>query len=188
MKQGVIILCGGKSSRMGTDKAFLKFRGKYLLQHVIDAASTLNIPIILVGEPEKYASFSLPVIPDEAENEGPLRGILSGMKAVDWDQALLLSCDTPFVTSDLLREILKNLGTIDALITVHDSKTHPLIAAYSTGIRDKIQMQLSKKQFRMSGLLEAVNSRILDLSDHPEFGDAQLYVNMNTPEEVKLWE
>lgn len=188
MKQGVLILCGGKSSRMGSDKGLLEFRGHTLIEHVLKAVSALEIPIVLVGKPQLYARFGYPVVQDEVAEQGPMRGILSGMKSVEWDRALVLSCDAPFVSTELLRHLLEEMGTFDAIIPETDGKFHPLIGAYSCHIQATIETLLSEKIFRMSALLDAVNSRILDLSNHPEFADEKLYVNLNTPDEVKLWE
>lgn len=188
MTNGVLILCGGKSSRMGTDKALLPFHEKTLLEHVIDVSRTLDLPIHLVGNPTTYHRFGLPVIPDEVESQGPLRGLLSGMKATNWEKTLLLSCDTPFLKRELLIHLLEEGKDYDALIPRINGKIHPLVGVYGKKAQLIAKEMLNQGQFRMISLLDAMNCRILDLSDHPVFGNEKLYVNMNTPEEVKLWE
>ena len=77
-----IILAGGKSSRMGTDKAFLKWNNKLFIESIIDALDPLVSEIIIVSNDEKYDSFKTKRIKDVIENAGPLAGIYSGLKAV----------------------------------------------------------------------------------------------------------
>lgn len=188
MKQGALILCGGKSSRMGSDKAFLSFQNLFLIEHVLNAVKALQIPVQLVGDPARFAPFGIPVVPDEVKDQGPMRGILSGMKSVDWERILVLSCDTPFVKPALLSHLLRESINTDILVPSVHGKIHPLIGVYHACIRPEMERLLEAQQLRMTSLLNAVNSRILDLSDHPEFGEEKLYVNLNTPEDVKLWE
>lgn len=98
-----IILAGGKSSRMGKDKGLCDFKGKALVSYAIETLRPLcgNLMISANYFPEKYAEFDLPVIADEVKNIGPMGGILSCLKQSHTQHNLVLSCDTPFVTTDV---------------------------------------------------------------------------------------
>jgi molybdopterin-guanine dinucleotide biosynthesis protein A len=83
---------------------------------------------------------------------------------------------------------LQKSEAYDLVVPQVHGRLHPLVGAYRTQIRSQVEALLAQGEYRMKALLDATNSCILDLSNHPEFGDDHLYINLNTPEEVKLWE
>ncbi|MBT8271898.1 MAG: molybdenum cofactor guanylyltransferase, partial [Bacteroidia bacterium] len=151
-----IILAGGKSSRMGSEKGLVEFKGSPFIKHVIEALKPVCERLIIVSDNTAYDSFEVERIEDQYKNTGPLAGLYSGLKAADSDLNLVLSCDIPQVTSNLLRYL------IDQIDNGHDifqfkafNKVIPLI-----GIYRKRCGQTSRD------LIEDGERRLLALQDH----------------------
>ena len=100
MNHALIILCGGGSTRMGTDKALLPFGEVSLLEYLVNKYKPHFSHIYLsVKKPGEYTHLSLPVteIADLYMNAGPMSGVFSGLSMMDEDQAFILQIDTPFL-------------------------------------------------------------------------------------------
>ena len=100
------MLAGGKSSRMGRDKALLPFRGGALAGHVAATVAAAAGSVALIGDPQKYGHLGYPVLPDRRPGVGPLGGIESALcyTAADWN--LVLACDMPGISAEFLRGLL----------------------------------------------------------------------------------
>ncbi|MCL4167425.1 UNVERIFIED_CONTAM: hypothetical protein GTU68_012318, partial [Idotea baltica] len=101
-----IILAGGKSSRMGTDKGFLFLNNKPFVQYSIDALMPLVSEIIIVSDNPDYDVFGFKRINDSTKNAGPVAGICSGLEASSTDYNLILSCDIPLISSQILERLI----------------------------------------------------------------------------------
>src|SRR5580693_5705527 len=93
----VFILAGGKSTRMGTDKAFVEYEGRTLLARMLDLARSVTPEVRIVGSKEKFAPFA-PVVEDIFRDCGPLGGIHAGLRASSSEFNLMLAVDTPFIS------------------------------------------------------------------------------------------
>jgi molybdopterin-guanine dinucleotide biosynthesis protein A len=120
---GCIILAGGYGTRIGKNKAFIKFNDKSMLQRVHDKASLLSDEIVVAigGEdPSNPILTSLPsstiILNDIKVGMGPMMGIYSGMKALSSSFALVLPCDSPFINIELIQYLIKTSIYYDALI------------------------------------------------------------------------
>lgn len=101
-----IILAGGKSSRMGQNKALLDFKGKTVIEHVISTVSNLfNRVIIITNSPADYTHLGFEIFTDFYANLGPLAGIHSGLVNSKTERNFIISCDIPLVTSDVINYI-----------------------------------------------------------------------------------
>jgi molybdopterin-guanine dinucleotide biosynthesis protein A len=132
----VIIQAGGKSSRMGTDKLFIPFRGQTLIEWVIDRLTNLTDDMIIISnQPEKLNYLNQSVYPDSIKDVGPLAGLYTGLKYARYDSVVMVACDMPFVNSSLLIEEVRLLNEmqVDVVIPAPEGKTEPLHAAYRRG-------------------------------------------------------
>jgi molybdopterin-guanine dinucleotide biosynthesis protein A len=132
----VIIQAGGKSSRMGTDKLFIPFRGQTLIEWVIDRLTNLTDDMIIISkQPEKLKYLNQSVYPDSIKDVGPLAGLYTGLKYARYDSVVMVACDMPFVNSSLLIEEVRLLNEmqVDVVIPAPEGKTEPLHAAYRRG-------------------------------------------------------
>ncbi len=172
------VLAGGRSSRMGRDKALLPWRGRTLLEHVADVVREAAGSVTVIGH-EAYRSLGLPglpVISDAIPDCGPLGGLFTAFQATDADRILLVACDMPEVTAELLRGLLR--GTGDAVVAEAGGRLHPLCAVYDRAIFPKVQDAIRGRSLKMHELLSHIKVQRWPVSD------AKLLINMNAPEDL----
>src|SRR6185312_14897849 len=123
------ILVGGRSSRMGLDKARAESDGRALALRVADKAARVCGVVSLVGNPAAYGDLGLPAIADRVPGEGPLAGIDTVLSASSCDSNLIIACDMPAIDENLLEALLASDG--DCVLPRHENeKTEPLCAVY----------------------------------------------------------
>ncbi|WP_341216907.1 molybdenum cofactor guanylyltransferase [uncultured Wocania sp.] len=180
-----IILAGGKSSRMGTDKGFLMLNKKPFIQYSIEALSPLVSEIIIVSNNSKYDSFNLKRVNDIINNAGPIAGICSGLEASSTTYNLILSCDIPLINSEILKKLIDAVDYDSEIIQIENQgKTMPLIALYKRQIKDTFNDFLQKNEHRLRIAVKACNSKNIILEQAHEFST----INVNTKEDLKLIE
>src|SRR5688572_16572520 len=130
-----IVLCGGKSTRMGSSKAMLPFGAETMLQRVVRLLGTVASPLAVVGAPGQ----PLPELPadvilarDEHEDRGPLEGLRAGLKALPGsvELAYVTSCDVPLLVPGFVLRMIDLLGDYDIAVVEIDGFAHPLSAVY----------------------------------------------------------
>ncbi|WP_203258761.1 molybdenum cofactor guanylyltransferase [Hyunsoonleella ulvae] len=177
-----IILAGGKSSRMGTDKGFLKLNNKPFIQYSIDALQPLVSDILIVSDAAAYDVFGLKRIHDTLKNAGPISGIYSGLKASKTTYNLVLSCDIPLITTVVLQKLIDAFDEESEIIQAESNgKTMPLIALYKSSIKDTFKSFLEQDERRLRIAIKACNYKnvVLDEAYH------NATLNVNTKEELK---
>ncbi|MBD80656.1 MAG: hypothetical protein CL840_17205 [Crocinitomicaceae bacterium] len=134
MEVGAIILAGGKSSRMGTDKGLLKFQSQHLVQYSINAVDNLCKEISLVTSNPEYDQFGYRRLEDETPELGPLGGIQSGLRSSKYEWNVILSTDIPKIDESIVKSLIR--PPIEELIRVArcNDRVQPLIGVYSKWI------------------------------------------------------
>ncbi|MFS0864218.1 molybdenum cofactor guanylyltransferase [Fredinandcohnia sp. 179-A 10B2 NHS] len=168
-----IILAGGESRRFGTHKAFAQLKNKYFFEHAQGALEGIVEDIIIVSHPATIEKFkentSFTIIEDlpEYKGNGPLAGILTAMSQKKGNWYVVLPCDTPFVTNQLIEQMLSFTleKNIDAVIPVIDGRTQPLIGLYHYRVKEKIEKLLNQGQYKMGFLLDSCSVRYVTNSD-----------------------
>lgn len=170
-----IILAGGKSSRMGQDKASMILGGKTLIQHVVDNLSFVFDEIFISGN-HSNCPISKGIIKDITTQKGPIGGIRSALEFCQED-IFVCSCDMPFVSSDLIKNILQK--TVENKINVvrFGEKIYPVLGIYPFSILNDLKKTIESGNLRMTSFLEQENANYIDLED--SFGHQLL--NINTP-------
>lgn len=126
-----IILAGGQSSRMGSDKGLLFFNKKHFIQHIIDVLKPLVSEIIIVANQKEYDVFGVKRIDDIFINQGPLAGVYTGLKHSTTKKNVVLSCDIPLINTAVLKLLLNKQNQNTNIIQIESQgKTMPLIALY----------------------------------------------------------
>lgn len=187
MEHAMVILCGGKSSRMGTDKALLPFGDCCLIEYLVQKFQPYFSKIYLsVQQKSDYTHLNLPVtmIPDVYLNAGPLAGIFSALSMIREQTAFFLSVDTPFVEPALACRLLEACGSYDiCAIARSNEQLETLSAVYSKNCTSRIGKSLLLRQYSLNALQDKCNTKYLaesDLNEHCSISvTAQLY-NMNT--------
>ena len=164
MKAGGIVLCGGKSTRMGVPKATLPFGPETMLQRVLRLLSTVVSPVVVVAAPGQ----SLPELPesvtitrDERGERGPLEGLRAGLKALlnSAEIAYVTSCDVPLLVPAFVERMVELLGDHDIAVMEVDGFPHPLSAVYRRDTLPHVESLLAKDRLRPVFLFDAVRTR-----------------------------
>src|SRR5688500_17395657 len=125
-KLTAIILAGGKSTRMKTDKGLVLFKSKPLIKHVIDVIAQLTPSVMIISSNPAYQQFGYTCFADEILHKGPLAGIYTGLIHSATPKNILLGCDMPFLSTKLLGSIIHECGNEDVLLTEHQGKAEQL--------------------------------------------------------------
>lgn len=145
-----IILAGGKSTRMGSDKGLLPFNGKPFIQYSIDALRPLVSEILIVSDDDVYDQFGLKRVNDKLKDAGPVSGICSGLEASTTEYNFVLSCDIPLIKTDVLVMLLSASNDTYNIIQAESlGKTMPLVALYKKKVRNHFQRALDKGERRL---------------------------------------
>jgi molybdenum cofactor guanylyltransferase len=180
-----IILSGGQSTRMGTDKALIQFNGKTLIENAIEICMPVCQTNIISSNNPEHENFGYKIIPDEIKNCGPLGGIYSCLKKSDTDWNFVISVDSAFVPSDFIEFLISEIDETDAVVPVHKSGKEPLIALYRKNCLPVIQEKLKLKDYKMHHLIDLVNSKLVNVDSwvkkYPE-----IFRNFNRPEDFVL--
>ena len=182
-----VILAGGNSRRMGTDKALLVLQGRSLIGTIVDRVRMITDEIwISANDQFKYEFLGLPVIQDVYQGQGPLAGLHSGMRHTGRPLVLLLACDLPRVGEPLLRNLVANLGDSDAVIPrTADGRFHPLCGLYRKTCLPAIEKNLLSGVNKMTGIFDEGSLQVRLLG--PEEGMFQTgdLCNLNSPEDLE---
>ena len=178
-----IILAGGKSSRMGSDKGFVLLNGKPFVAHIIQALKPLVTDIIIVSNNTDYDVFNEIRINDIINNSGPLAGLYSGLSQSKTDLNIVLSCDVPLITTSVLKLLVDTASqNFDIIQAQYKNETMPLIAIYHKKCVQKTKELLDQGEKRLRSLAKHFNTGSLLIEDAYE----KSIRNINTNEQLKL--
>lgn len=163
MNKGAIVLCGGKSSRMGRDKATLPFGPELMLQRVVRLVSqTVDPQFIVVVAASDQDIPTLPatvmVTRDQRPSRGPLEGIAAGLRAMPdvVDAVYATSCDVPLLLPEFVNEMFERLGANEVAVPFDGQYHHPLAAVYRPRLLMLIQAFLESDRLRPRFLYDQV--------------------------------
>jgi molybdopterin-guanine dinucleotide biosynthesis protein A len=193
---GGVVLCGGRSARMGSPKAWLDFGGERLLQRVVRRVAEVAAPVVVVAAPGQDVPplpEAIAIVRDAVEGRGPLQGIAAGLEALAdrAEAAFVSSTDAPFLHPALIRRLAALRGeAYDIAVPRAEGHHHPLCAVYGMNARAAIAALLAADRLRLSSLFDRVRTLVADealLLADPELlaADPELRSlrNVNTPEE-----
>ena len=175
-----IILAGGKSSRMKEDKGLMLLDGKPMIQYVIDVVSPFVDELIIVSNNSEYEQFGYPVCEDLIKDKGPLAGIYTGLYHSQSETNIVLSCDVPYVTPDLISYLIEEHKSHQITIPKKEERTHQLIGVFSKSCEASLFMSLEKGQLK---LLDAFKNLNLNVVDANHF-DEKVFANLNSPNDI----
>jgi molybdopterin-guanine dinucleotide biosynthesis protein A len=180
-----ILLAGGKSTRMGEDKAFLKFRGKYLYTYPLAILRHFCSEILISSSDERFRKDGFEVVKDEYKDSGPLGGIYSCLQRAGSEKSIVLSCDLPLVTKEFIEMLLSESG--NSLICLGKNKRdmpEPLAGIYDKSLLPVMKTQLLSGNYKMSNLLTGNRHSILDVEKRG-FDSDRIFFNVNSPSDIE---
>jgi len=177
------VLAGGRSSRMGVDKAFLELDGRTLLQRALRLASSVSDDVRIVGPREKFATYDR-VMEDRYEGRGPLAGIHAALAESEAALNLMLAVDLPFVDPVFLKLLVKSARESGAVVTVPrvGGGYQPLCAVYTREFAAIAENALMQGHNKIDALFQQTRVREITEADIAgfAFGPA-MFENLNTP-------
>lgn len=183
MKYSGIVLAGGKSSRMGTDKSLLMLNGKPMIRYSIDALRPLCQEIIIVSNGDHLEDLGYTVVADSIKDAGPVAGIHTGLLHSAYEKCIVLSCDLPNIDSILLQQLLNVYQDETTLIARCAEHIHPLVGIYHRSTVDVLEQFLEKGQRKLLDCLVELNACVHKFPDTMH----QQFANINTPNDWKAW-
>jgi len=190
MAEAGIVLCGGKSTRMGSSKALLPFGSETMLQRVVRLLGEVVSPMVVVAAVDQ----EMPALPrdviiarDEREARGPLEGLRAGLKALptDVERAYVTSCDVPLLIPNFVRQMLDLSRGYDVAVMEIDGFTHPLSAVYRRATLPFVDDLLAQDRLRPVFLFEAVKTRRVRPEEMTADPELRTLRNLNTPEDYE---
>jgi molybdopterin-guanine dinucleotide biosynthesis protein A len=185
-----IILAGGKSSRLGRSKALQVIEGKSLIQWVVDHLAILSTEIIIAtahGEAIPCSSaVRIKTVADIYPGKGPLVGIYSGLIASSSPRAIVVGCDTPFLSVGLLEHMTQICPTSDIIIPQIKNKLEPLCAVYSKNCLVPIQELLEQDERSIRKLFSMVKVKYVEEDEINNFDPEHLsFFNINSQADLE---
>ncbi len=180
-----IILAGGKSSRFGTDKAFAELNGMPLISFSYNKLKQICSKIILSSNSENSIFLDIKIVKDEFAEIGPIGGIYSALNQSDTEINIVLSCDIPFVSVDLLNYLLLQSENFDVTIAKHEDYCEPLIGIYKKSINNSIKDSINNKQYSLIKLITKLNYNEVIINEKQNFYHNNLFFNVNTKQDLE---
>jgi len=180
------VLAGGKSTRMGTDKAFVALDGRTLLARALDLARSVTSEVRIVGDAAKFAPYAF-VVEDVFPGCGPLGGIHAALHSSQTELNLILAVDVPFISFALLQFLTTRARNSAAIVTVPriSELWQPLCAIYRREFVGTAEIGLRAGRYKIDALFGAVQMQVIGEEELECAGfSPKMFRNLNTPEEL----
>lgn len=180
-----MVLAGGRSSRMGRDKALIERGGRTLIGNAVELLRPHVDELLIIGDPTMYDHIGPLTIGDDRPGMGPLGGIVTALRYAWNDRLIVLACDMPDVPGALI-EHLKRLDDAahDAVVPQCDGHLQPLAAIYHRRCRKVFAERLERELLKMSDAVEAVRTRYVQVCPGEEGWPLGMFRNLNTPHDL----
>lgn len=177
----VFILCGGKKSQEQSDKGLVLFKDKPFIEHIIKAILPITNNIQLVTNSTDYDYLDYKKIRDIEIDKGPLGGIYTALYYSETEFSMILSCDIPLISTELLSELIEKHDD-EAVITVlsSESRIHPLIGIYAKKILPDIKEAIDRGDLKLMNLIVKVPHQIINFDENQN----QKFMNINSLDEL----
>jgi len=180
-----IILAGGKSSRMGTDKGLKELCGKPLISYAIHALSGICSEILISSSSDAYRPYGYRIVADEFPEIGPMGGIYSVLRQSKTMQNLVVSCDLPFVTKELLSYILENSEEYQVAVPWMGNKFYePLCGFYRLTVLEKMTDFIMNRNYKLPDMFDEISINKLIINKEMTFYQENIFMNVNSKHDL----
>lgn len=183
MRMAGIILAGGQSRRFGEPKALVKWKGIPFLSYAVEALRPVTDNIVVISHLAELHEFPDIRVTEDIptyQGNGPLAGILTGMETLEADWYIVLPCDTPLITNEIVERLVQ-YAKGEAVIPMVAGREQPLVAVYHRSVQEKLRQQLQEGKRSMHEFLALCSVTYVtehDLAIHPS-----VFCNINTKQE-----
>lgn len=181
-----LVLAGGKSSRMEyRNKAYLKWNGKFLIEHIVGEVSKVSNEILISQSKKEEVYFpQYKTVYDKGESHGPISGIEAALSVCRYDRLLVLACDMPRIKAEVFQMLLELMEEeYDAIVPVVLGRRQPLAAVYRSRILPTVRRQIEQEQYSINRLLNKLNVLYVEEEEMKKRGILEpeiLFSNINT--------
>ena len=187
MNFSTIILAGGQSSRMGANKALIHYQGRPLIQYAVDLALSFTNDVFISASNHDLDHLGFQVVADILAVKAPLAGIHAGLKFSHTDWNLVLTCDMPNVTSELINKLLSVLDNrLRMVVPQHDGFLEPLCGFYHKEIIPQIERNFTTGKISLLDLPAKVPHMLVGMADTDTYGIASLFKNVNEKRDLVI--
>ena len=180
-----VVLAGGRSSRMGRDKALVDYHGRSLIIHAIDTLRPHVNELLIIGDPLVYDHFGPLALADDMPGNGPLGGIVTALRYAWHERLIILACDMPHVSARFIATLKAALDDgHDAVVAQCDGRLEPLAAVYTRRCRDSFASQVRAGKLKMSDAIELVHTRYIQVCPGEGEWPSDLFRNINAPSDL----
>lgn len=180
-----IILCGGKNSRMGKNKALLELGGKPVIMHLVETLKTLCSEIILSTNNNELDFLPYPKVVDHYKDIGPIAGFHSALGSSQTQDNLIVSCDTPFVSAKLLSYLLLRKKNYNLVLPSVARHLQPMIGYFKKEMVHTIEQQIKAGNRKPINIFENCKLLKIEISKALPFYNEYLFFNMNTEKDYQ---
>lgn len=187
MKASGIVLAGGKSTRMGRDKANIRLGSQTMLERSVEKLQQIFDEVIIVSDrPSKYALTGTRQVFDIYGGKSPLGGIHAGLSVAGNSNAFITACDMPFWQPEMAAFLLQCLEDYDAAIPRVAGYIEPLFAVYSKRCLPAVEACLQQDIYKIIEVFPLLKVKYVEEEAWGKFGDTdKIFININTPQELK---
>jgi molybdopterin-guanine dinucleotide biosynthesis protein A len=158
----VSILCGGKSSRMQSEKGLTLYKNKPFIEHIIEAVLPLTATIQLITNSDDYDYLQYDTIKDVIIDKGPMGGIYSALIHSKTEMNLILSCDIPLISTKILQQLIeKHISSFDVSIFEESNRVHPLIGIYSKKVVPILKKTIGNNELKMMHFISNIKHQLI---------------------------
>ncbi len=168
---------------MGTDKGLIPFRGKTILEQIIEQLRPISDQILIVSNNQAYEVFGYEVIPDIIKDRGPAAGIHAALTHTATGRNFILSCDMPFITTAAVQYMIHISSGAQIIVPEHEGKTEPLFGIYHKSCLPHWDALIRQGFLKLQEMIACFDLLKTTVSGHPLF-NYPLFVNINTPTDL----
>jgi molybdopterin-guanine dinucleotide biosynthesis protein A len=181
-----IILSGGKSIRMGENKAFIEVEGIPIIRRIYNLFEKLFEEIIIVTDQrESFLDFNAKIYADLFPHRGVLGGLYTGLFFSHFHYTFCVACDMPFLKESIIQFLIKNIGDYDVVVPKTKDGLQPLHSIYSKNCLEPIEKIIGKNQYKVIDLYPMVRVNIIMENEFSYLDPTnESFINVNTPEEL----
>ncbi len=180
-----IILCGGKNSRMGKNKALLELGGKLVINHVIETLEPICNEIILSTNNNELDFLPYKKVGDKHSNLGPIAGFQSTLSESSTNDNLIVSCDTPFISTTLLSHLFDKSKKYEVVLPSFKNHLQPMIGYFNKNFLKIIDEQINAGNIKPINIFENANMLKVEITKDMDLYNEYMFYNINTKEQYK---
>lgn len=186
IEAAAIVLAGGKSTRMGTNKALIMVKEQRMLEAAVKNLSKAFPKVLISSNDNSYEDLGIPVFSDIYKDSGPLGGIHAGLRYSGYYTNFFTACDMPFLDSRLAIYMVESARGFDAVVPRIGDYYQPLFAVYTKNCLDAVEDRLIAGRKKITSFYEQIKIRFLELDELSKFGNPDtMFFNVNTPGDLQ---